>query len=418
MPPAADDPDRIDRIRLCEQLRSVASAVQARETAAFARSQRAEQPAAAAATERAGRGVVAQVALARRISPYQAQRYVGWSRILTEELPATFAALAGGRVSEWRAMIVARETAWLAKEHRLQVDAAIAPRLEQLGDRKLEAEVKTLGYRLDPHGYVGRIRGAESDRRVGLRPAPDAMCRLSALLPVAQGVAAYATLARAADRLRGAGDRRGRGQLMADTLVERITGQAEALDVPVEVNLVMTDTALVDGDSREPAVLLGYGPIPSEVARGLVRRPGDQVPRWLRRLYTRPDAGDLVSMDSRRRLFTPAQRHFLLLRDQVCRTPWCDAPIRHVDHVVPAEEGGPTNLANGQGLCESCNYVKQAQGWRTVPVATDTVEIRTPTGHRYRHSPPRLPRPLGRAGPRSRVELNLARRIAVLVEAA
>jgi hypothetical protein len=83
-------------------------------------------------------------------------------------------------------MLVARETAWLSREHRAVVDAELAPRLEQLGDRRVEAEANKLGYRLDPVGYLDRIRGAESDRHDGLRPAPEAMARLTGLLPVAQ----------------------------------------------------------------------------------------------------------------------------------------------------------------------------------------------------------------------------------------
>ena len=63
---------------------------------------------------------------------------------------------------------------------------------------------------------------------MSLRPAPDTMSQLSALLPVAQGVAVYAALTRSADTARAGGDARSRGQIMADTLVERVTGQSSA----------------------------------------------------------------------------------------------------------------------------------------------------------------------------------------------
>ncbi|WP_414690619.1 sigma factor [Nocardioides sp.] len=43
-----------------------------------------------------------------------------------------------------------------------------------------------------PEAWVTRRRNAESERRVTLRPAPDVMSRLSAELPVAQGVAVCA----------------------------------------------------------------------------------------------------------------------------------------------------------------------------------------------------------------------------------
>jgi hypothetical protein len=235
----------VDQIRALEELKSAAAAAQARVTAAFVACQRAVQAATGVKTERVGRGIAAQVALAKRCSPALAQRYVGWATILTRELPATYAALRAGTITEWRAMVVARETAWLSREDRATADRQIGPRLEELGDRAVESAVKKIAYRLDPQGYVDRIRGADRDRRVSLRPAPDTMSRLTGFLPVAQGVAAYAALSREADSRVPAGDVRSRGQIMADTLVERVTGQAHADDVPVEINLVMTDQTLL-----------------------------------------------------------------------------------------------------------------------------------------------------------------------------
>jgi HNH endonuclease len=399
MAPAVDDAERIDRIRALEELKAAVAAAQAVETSAFADSQRTAQLHAGEPASRIGRGIAGQVALARRESPYRAQRYVGWSAILTRELPETFATLQSGATSEWRALLVARETAWLSRQDRAEVDRRIGPSLPRLGDRQVEAETKRLTYRIDPHGYVGRLAAAESERRVALRPAPDAMARLSALLPVAQGVAAYAALTRAADTARSSGtESRGRGQMMADLLVERLTGQATADAVPVEVSLVMTDAALFGaaqaGGHDEPAELLGYGPLPAAWARRLVTRLPEQSPAWIRRLYRRPGSGELVAMESRRRAFTAGQRRFVEIRDHaVCRTPWCGAPVRHIDHVLPAERGGPTDIANAQGLCEACNYAKQAPGWvaRVADPRTGSVVLTTPTGHDYPHDPPTPP---------------------------
>ncbi len=84
---------------------------------------------------------------------------------------------------------------------------------------------------------------------------------------------------------------------------------------------------------------------------------------WVRRLYTAPEGRDLVAMDSRRRVFTGQLRRLLVLRDDVCRTPWCDAPIRDADHVVAHAAGGPTSVANGAGLCRRCNLTKEQPGW-------------------------------------------------------
>ena len=136
---------------------------------------------------------------------------------------------------------------------------------------------------------------------------------------------------------------------------------------------------------------------------------GERARVWLRRLYTHPVTGALVGMDSTRRTFDGGLRRYLLTRDaSTCRTPWCEAPARHVDHIRDHADGGPTSADNGQGLCEQCNHTKQLPGWtaRTIappgrtglpdghrpPGWRHTVEITTPTGHRYTStSPPLLP---------------------------
>ncbi len=301
------------------------------------------------------------------------------------------AALRAGETSEWRATLVARETACLDPADRRSADAELGPHLASMGDGQVEAAARKIAYRLDPQAFLARSRGATRDRRVTLRPAPDTMSRLTGFLPVAQGVAAYAALSREADRLTAEGDPRGRGQIMADTLVERLTGQARAAGTPVEVNLVITEDTMF-GAGDEPADLIGAGPLPAQAARDLVRDPAVTV--WLRRLYTRPQDGALVAMDSRRRVFPKALRRFLVVRDQVCRTAWCGAPVRHADHVVARSAGGRTSEENGQSLCEACNYAKQAFGWQARPGpggAGDLVETTTPTGHTYRSRPPPLP---------------------------
>jgi hypothetical protein len=279
----------------------------------------------------------------------------------------------------------------------------------------VEAAVKKRAYQLDPHGYMARIARAEKDRRVTLRPAPDTMSILSGLLPVAQGVAVHAALTRHADSVRASGDERSKGQIMADTLVERVTGQVAAGDTSVEVKVVMTDQALFNhGEgSSEPAHVEGYGPVPADLARRIALAAAtSDAQLWLRRLYADPQDGQLVAMESRRRLFADGLAELLITRDQSCRTPWCDAPVRHSDHVVAVADGGETSADNGQGLCQACNHAKQAAGWRAKASgggAGTAVETITPTGHRYRSRPPELPG--ARPRPFSRAEDHLRRLI-------
>jgi hypothetical protein len=89
---------------------------------------------------------------------------------------------------------------------------------------------------------------------------------------------------------------------------------------------------------------------------------------------------------------------FIGLRDQTCRTPYCDAPIRHRDHAQPHHRGGPTSAENGLGECERCNYAKESPGWRVTASGDEnslhTAEFATPTGHRYKSTAPPAPGPI------------------------
>jgi hypothetical protein len=391
--------DAIDQITALEELKSAAAAAQARLTAHLYAERNRREAADQVPARRRCAGLGTEVALARRVSPHQGNRHLGLALALTREMPHTLTALASGQVSEWQATLLVRETAALSPEHRAEVDRDVVPRLVDAGwgDREIANEARRVGYRLDPGSALRRVRGAEADRRVSVRPAPDTMTYLTGFLPVAQGVACYAALAREADSAKARGDERSRGQVMADTLVERLTGQTNATGTPVEVELVMTDRALLEG-SDEPAHLVGYGSIPADHARTLVR---DADNAWVRRLYTHPRSGALVATDSRRRRFDGQLRHQLVLTSDICRTPGCDAPVRHADHPRPVRAGGETALHNGVGLCEACNYTKDLPGWEaTLTVRSDgsgVLDVISPTGHRHRSrapSPPGAPDPI------------------------
>ncbi len=393
----AEESTLIERIAELERVKSAAAAGQARAAAALDASRRAAEAAAGVPAANRGRGVASEVALARRDSPARGGRHLGFAKALVNEMPHTLGALEQGLLSEWRATLIVRESACLDIEDRQALDAELCgdpAGLDGMGDARVAAAARSIAYRLDPHAVVERAAKAETERTVTIRPAPDTMTWLTALLPVAQGVSVYAALRRAADTTF---DGRSRGQVMADTLVERVTGRSAATPTPIAVNLVLSDRTLLSGDNT-PADISGYGPIPAEVARGLIMAVGaDSRSRaTLRRLYTHPESGALVAMESRARRFPRGLATFIGLRDQRCRTPYCDAPIRHRDHATPHARGGRTAVANGLGSCERCNYVKEAAGWR---VSTDfdetgrhTAEFTTPTGRHYRSAaPPRAP---------------------------
>ncbi|PNH84738.1 HNH endonuclease signature motif containing protein [Arthrobacter sp. AFG20] len=409
----ADGAGLIDQTHALEKLKCWAAGQQARLAVAFEIRHREEQAGLAEEgspetllAEDLGKkrpkeqstGAAEQIALARGESPHRGGRLLGISKALVKEMPHTLAALDNGQLNEERAMHLVKETACLTIADRSAVDEELAAdtgTFTGAGTRTVIATVRAAATRRDPRSVTQRASHAAAERSVSLRPAPDCMTYLTALLPAHQGVAVHAALTGQADALKSAGDPRSRDQIKADTLVERTTGTPGGI-TGIEINLVMTDRTLFQGDS-EPARLTGYGLVLAPWARTVVTgrqaEADEELKTWVRRLYTTPETGDLVAMDSRRRLFPAPLRRFIQVRDDTCRTPYCDAPIRHHDHIIPWHDDGPTSLANGAGLCEACNHTKELPGWkaRPRPGPRHTIELTTPTGHTYRSTAPPLP---------------------------
>ncbi len=396
--PAAGESALIERIAELERIKSAAAAGQVRAAAALDAARRAGEAAAGVPAARRGRGVASEVALARRDSPARGGRHLGFAKALVHEMPQTLAALECGALSEWRATLIVRESACLDVEDRRTLDAELCAEpasLNGMGDARVAAAAKAIAYRLDPHAVVERAAKAENERTVTIRPAPDTMTYLTALLPVAQGVSVYAALRREADvRCDG----RSRGQAMADTLVERVTGRNAAVPTPIAVNLVLSDETLLGGDNA-PADIYGYGPVPAAVARAMVSRViADRRSRaTLRRLYVHPRSGAMVAMESRMRLFParsgqPSSRCVIDVAGRLTAT--------HRSDTATMRSRGPTADLPVRPMVSACasgaTTPRRATGGGSSPEIdgshTHTAEFATPTGHTYRSAaPPRAP---------------------------
>src|SRR5690625_415007 len=286
----ASEAESIDRIRQLEELKAACSALQAEETMGLQKRRVQAEAARGVPKARRGKGLAAEVGLARQASPNRGSQHLRLAEALAADLPHTRAALRQGRIREEHAQTVVKESAWLEAADRQQVDALIAERLGTIGVRKLEALTRAHAQRLDQAGAVKRLANAHSERRVSVRPAAENMAWFSGLLPMQQAVAMLAALQRDATTMVGTGETadpadptctsRTRDQIMADLLVERVTGQLTAAAVPAEVQVIMTDAALF-GDATTPAWLTGHGPIPAKVAKHWLADPAMKV--FLRR---------------------------------------------------------------------------------------------------------------------------------------
>lgn len=394
----ADEAEALERITALERLKNAACAEQAVLAVTLKELVIARHAALGLDPEKRGKDTGSMVALARAESPNKGGKLLGLAAALVTEMPHTHRLMKLGLLGEWKATLLVRETACLSVEDRLQVDEDLCQdpaTLEGVGERKLIAMARKMSYALDARAVVKRAAHAVKDRRVSLRPAPDTMTSFHALLPVRSGVAVYAALSRQADACKSRGDERSRAQIMADTLVERVTGVSDVNAIPVELQLVITDRALFAGDV-EPAHLAGYGLIPAEVARDYLMaedKDGTGALAGFRKIYTAPGTAELLALESKRRAFPQGLKRFINLRDRFCRTPYCDAPIRHIDHVEPVARGGMTTAKNAEGTCAHCNYIKEFPGW-IVEVVQDerhAVRWKDPSGNSCRSTAPPQP---------------------------
>ena len=158
----------------------------------------AEQEAAGVPEALRGAGVGAQVALARRESPHRGGRHLGLAQG-TRARDAPHPARHG-----------ARGDLGVAGDPDPPRDGLPRARSSDRDRRRARAPTRLVLEGSATRGWSPRSAGgptsstrtrsstaistAENERRVTIRPAPDTMCYLTALLPVAQGVATYAAL--------------------------------------------------------------------------------------------------------------------------------------------------------------------------------------------------------------------------------
>ena len=120
------------------------------------------------------------------------------------------------------------------------------------------------------------------------------------------------------------------------------------------IYVVVPDSVLL-GDDDGSGWVEHYGPVPGDLLREWIAANAERASTsgYVASTPAR-QTGELVAMDSKCAVASRARlAESLRLRDQRCRTAWCDAPVRHLDHAEDHADGGPTSAANGQGLCEA-----------------------------------------------------------------
>jgi len=116
--------------------------------------------------------------------------------------------------------------------------------------------------------------------------------------------------------------------------------------------------ALLRGQAEEGEIceIDHQGPIPVATARQMANDS------FLRLVFHR--AGDIRAVSHMNRTINKVLRTALVYRDTTCVVPGCQVSWGlEIDHTIPVEEGGPTELDNLSLLCHHHHFLKTHEGW-------------------------------------------------------
>ncbi|MEK0157000.1 HNH endonuclease signature motif containing protein [Arthrobacter oryzae] len=421
LPPDADPlrglaDDCLDALAELARHEARTAALKVRLTAEYVEASRSLASPAASPQDCTARemAIVAEVACVLTISERTAGALLSDSLALTTALPLTMAALQAGTISWQHARIVVDETAGLDRAgaaaleaHFLDPDAPNLARGCPAGDLapgRFRAKARIWRERHHPVNIEKRHRRSLADRRVEYAPDRDGMAWLSAYLPADTAAGIWERTTSAARALQHPDEARTLTQLRADvaatwlltdtTGVTGTSGRADGgtgadgdtaggVPSPRAQVLITVPVLSLLGATDEPAILDGYGPIPTSMARRLIADGADSFYRVL----VDPRDGAPLEIGRTSYRVTKAQRQWLRLRDGKCPFPGCNnhSLDNEADHLLAWADGGTTGITNLGQPCPRHHRLKHRSAW-------------TPTGASKDH-PPGWTSPSGRHYP-------------------
>ncbi|CAN5311695.1 HNH endonuclease signature motif containing protein [soil metagenome] len=336
------------------------------------------------AVEFAQRSAAADLAVRLNLTEAAVRSQGHVAATLRERVPSVWAWFREGDVSTQNAGEAASLVADLPEEHWMAFDAALVEPAKVLAPPRFRARARAIREKLFACEAVERHERALQARGVWSEQARDGMGWLNAHLSSDQIALAQARIDEMAFGLLKADDEvRTMQQLRADVFADLLTGR-EAGASGVTVALTVPVMTLL-GQSTEPAVLEGVGPIDIETARELcVSAPS------LTRLLTDPIKGTVLAMDPDQYRPNKALKRWLAQRDVTCTFPGCGRRAANcdVDHVVDWALGGATTADNLAHLCRKHHTMKHSTRWRVTKPPGQTPVWTSPTGFVRSEDPP------------------------------
>ena len=402
--PAADRVDRVVQIR--RQI-SRLEALERRELAALTEDVEVHLPADAGTGQRewAHRSMLAELAVACRVSKPTMAGRLSEAGLIVHAFPATLAALEAGRIEAGHVRVIAGQGGLIEDDdRRARYEQLVLKRAETVTPGRLTGFAQRTATRVGKVTFEDRHKAARDGRCVRIRTLDDGMSEVYLYVSTAIAAPIWDRLTQQAkaishnpctgghDQTEGEGgdggsalrDPRSFDQIRADLACELLlTGQpsgdpdaphAAGVGIRAEVSVVIPALSLI-GKSPDAALIPGQGPIGLDEACALAAGS----PQLLR-ILTHPVTGMVLAVDS----YRPSKRlrNYLHARDGRCRFPVCNRnPKRtEIDHTFDWEYGGKTRPDNLECLCKGDHLLKHQTDWTVRQKAPGVLEWTSPMG--------------------------------------
>ena len=329
-----------------------------------------------------------------RVCDNTARNLVWQSRLLMEQLPATFTALREGSISYPHARVLIDQGSSVPDEAIEGFEQTLLPTAKEVTVPKLKKAAIRLREKLQPTSSVERHVEALEKRTVWFEPAEDGMAVIGAKLSAEVVHAIQDRLATIASAPTIKGDERMMSQKRADAFADLLLtgdtceatlegtgGSRENVGHGIRPKVLVTVPVMtLLGHSDEPGDLQGYGPIDPDTARQIAAH----APSFTR-LLVNPVSSAILDFD-RTTYAVPADLKAVLhVRDGVCRAIGCEQPATHaqLDHTQDWAKGGTTKLANLACLCEGHHKVKTYTRVKMRNLPDGDIEWELPSGRAY-----------------------------------
>jgi hypothetical protein len=361
-----------------------------------------------------------EITAALRMSPRTGEARILEAQELTNAWRPLLEAMLAGEITIDHTRAVGRELRNLPghgsaepeveKEYRkscAKVLAQVVPFAVTHSPGETARKARDLVTSVDPAGArARRKKAAEQDHGVFLNPLGPGTSEIRAVMPTAYAEAIHQAVRMLAkdprfevsDGCITKGQRQA-AALVALTLgdpgsVAEVTGPVHEAKINVHINVLVpleTITSASDACGR-----IGNTPVTADEVRDLLAAAAVKS-STIRRLVT-DSAGCILDAGRKHYLASDIQKLVIRLRDGYCRFPGCNTPAERceIDHVVPYDAGGPTDLWDLGPLCKHHHQMKTGGYWHIITSHRNgTCRWRSPLGRIYEHTPPDLgpPRP-------------------------